>query len=120
VPLNLSAPSIRERDRSIIAEWDLGPTEFHGAPATYYASLHVGHSTERKAFYALLNNETSQGYARTSMPFDAVRLPGEPVARCSAKRLRAFFDATLAAVQADPDEYVAIFAAPGVELEAAA
>jgi hypothetical protein len=49
--------------------------------------------------------------ARSYQLFGGATLPSQSVARFSAKRLRAFFDATLADVDARRDEVAGIFAA---------
>lgn len=72
--------------RAIELEWKLGEHNDH----EFFLVISCGHSTSRKAFYALANVKSLKDGVWGYAPFDAVSLGTEHVARFNAKALRAY------------------------------
>jgi hypothetical protein len=104
--MTTTLPAIAKREnqnRRIEIFFDLGPSSPSQAPGTQYAVISVGHSRDRKEFYAVLNQQVEQdrdGGAFAVMrclPFDQISLVRSgPVARYSGKALEEFANRVLA------------------------
>lgn len=93
-------PERKERDRGVQYEWEVSSEPGEFGPKRELAVLSVGHSKDRKAFYATVASETEEhskyGTTRGFILGKGVGLPQLPVARFSVKALNAYATQVLA------------------------
>jgi hypothetical protein len=115
-------PFIRNKERGFDAAWEMSSEDGEYGPKSVMAVLSVGHSSQRKAFYASVQRETWEvgkyGTSRSFMLFNGVTLMTEPVARYSAKRMKVFFDRAMKVldiIRRDPESAELVLTEKGRE-----
>jgi hypothetical protein len=96
-PVSDAAIDANLHRRRIEASWPLDG-QVRGERGRYVV-LTAYHFADRKRFSASVNVHRHEHNTTTCMPFDAVTLEGQPVARYSPKAFQAYFDALLASPQ---------------------